>query len=306
MANEVKTIRYKIKQYESIEKSVLNDALEKIKNISGILDAKFDDEDSSLVYIIPESVGDYEIFSSLMAVLDEANIDLVFDEEIKRNDNETEEELTAETDKDEEVEDKTVKAKKEKKEEKANPEKSGTTTTTTTQPESGKIDDKSVTELYDLSFEENKALPKLGNQRAKIREYQQIQAKKLLSSGQNIETTRNGEVIIATVAANDLFLPNDTTLRPTAAKVLRPYMEYLKEAYTNHLTTVRVSAVFDWIKDNAACSDYVIPYAMGADDPLPNTPNNSVDNREKNRRLEIYLVPGKAMIRKSSRGQLTR
>lgn len=118
MANEVKTIRYKIKQYESIEKSVLNDALEKIKNISGILDAKFDDEDSSLVYIIPESVGDYEIFSSLMAVLDEANIDLVFNEEIKRNDNETEEELTAETDKDEEVEDKTVKAKKEKKEEK--------------------------------------------------------------------------------------------------------------------------------------------------------------------------------------------
>ena len=171
-------------------------------------------------------------------------------------------------------------------------------------------------------FVENKALPKLGNQRAKIREYQQIQAKKLLSSGQNIETTRNGEVIIATVAANDLFLPNDTTLRPTAAKVLRPYMEYLKEpdmyrmlllmhsdntgseAYTNHLTTVRVSAVFDWIKDNAVCSDYVIPYAMGADDPLPNTPNNSVDNREKNRRLEIYLVPGKSMIRKSSRGQL--
>ena len=208
---------------------------------------------------------------------------------------------------------------KEKKEEKANPEKSSTTTT---QSESEKIDDKSVTELYELSFEENKALPKLGNQRAKIREYQQIQAKKLLSSGQNIETTRNGEVIIATVAANDLFLPNDTTLRPTAAKVLRPYMEYLKEpdmyrmlllmhsdntgseAYTNHLTTVRVSAVFDWIKDNAACSDYVIPYAMGADDPLPNTPNNSVDNREKNRRFELYLVPAKSMIRKSSRGQL--
>ena len=213
---------------------------------------------------------------------------------------------------------------KEKKEEKATHEKRGstTTTTTTTQSESEKIDDKSVTELYDLSFEENKALPKLGNQRAKIREYQQIQAKKLLSSGQNIETTRNGEVIIATVDAYDLILPIDTTQLPTASKVLRRYMEYLKEpdmyrmlllmhsdntgseAYTNHLTTVRVSAVFDWIKDNAACSDYVIPYAMGADDPLPNTPNNSVDNREKNRRLEIYLVPGKSMIRKSSRGQL--
>ena len=209
---------------------------------------------------------------------------------------------------------------KEKVEEKISPEMSGSTTAP--QPGSGKSDEKSVVELYDLSFEENKAIPKLGNQRAKIREYQQIQAKKLLSSGQSIETTRNGEVIIATIAANDLFLPNDTTLRSTAAKALRPYMEYLKEpdmyrmlllmhsdntgseAYTNHLTMVRVSAVFGWIKDNAACSDYVIPYAMGADDPLPNTPNNSVDNREKNRRLEIYLVPGKAMIRKSSRGQL--
>ena len=58
---------------------------------------------------------------------------------------------------------------KEKKEEKANPEKSGTTTTTT-QSESEKIDDKSVTELYDLSFEENKALPKLGNQRSRYRQ----------------------------------------------------------------------------------------------------------------------------------------
>lgn len=69
---------------------------------------------------------------------------------------------------------------KEKKEEKANPEKSSTTTT---QSESEKIDDKSVTELYDLSFEENKALPKLGNQRAKIREYQQIQAKNYCRQG---------------------------------------------------------------------------------------------------------------------------
>ena len=32
MTNEVKTIRYKIKQYDSLEKSVLNEALEKIKN----------------------------------------------------------------------------------------------------------------------------------------------------------------------------------------------------------------------------------------------------------------------------------
>ena len=118
MANEVKTIRYKIKQYDSLDKSVLNDALEKIKNIGGILDAKFDDEDGALVYIIPESVGDYEIFSSLMEVLDEANIDLIFDEEIKREEHEVEEEVSAEANKEEEDDNKIVKAKKEKKEEK--------------------------------------------------------------------------------------------------------------------------------------------------------------------------------------------
>lgn len=118
MANEVKTIRYKIKQYESVKKNVLNDALEKIKNIGGILDAKFDDEDGSLVYIISDNIGDYEIFSSLMSVLDNADINLVFDEEIKQNEHGAEGEVAAETDKDEEEDDKITKAKKEKKDEK--------------------------------------------------------------------------------------------------------------------------------------------------------------------------------------------
>lgn len=118
MANEVKTIRYKIKQYESVKKNILNDALEKIKNIGGILDAKFDDEDGSLVYIISDNIGDYEIFSSLMSVLDNADINLVFDEEIKQNEHGAEGEVAAETDKDEEEDDKITKAKKEKKDEK--------------------------------------------------------------------------------------------------------------------------------------------------------------------------------------------
>ena len=57
---------------------------------------------------------------------------------------------------------------KEKKEEKANPEKSGTTTT---QPESEKIDDKSVTELYDLSFEATNALKYANTSRYRQKNY---------------------------------------------------------------------------------------------------------------------------------------
>lgn len=190
------------------------------------------------------------------------------------------------------------------------------------QPEATRVDYKDAEDLYDLPFSVNLNSPKLGNQKSKIREFQQRVAKKMISNGHNVETTRNGEVIVATIAASDLFLPNDTVLRPTASKYLSPYTNFLKEAdfyhmlllmhsdntgsedYTMRLTEARVLAVFNWLKSKAACSDYVIPYGMGSNDPLSNTPNNSVSNREKNRRLEIYLVPGKTMIKKSSRGQL--
>lgn len=184
------------------------------------------------------------------------------------------------------------------------------------------VDYKSADELYDLPFETNLHSPKLGGQKGKIRDYQQRTAKKLINSGHNIETTRNGEVIVATIAAEDLFLPNDTTLKKTAAKFLKPYTNFLveddlyhmllamhsdntgSENYTIHLTEARALAILNWFKANANHSDYVIPFGMGGDDPLRNTPNNSLVNREKNRRLEIYLVPGKAMIRKSARGLL--
>lgn len=185
-----------------------------------------------------------------------------------------------------------------------------------------RVDYKTAEDLYDQPFETNLHSPKLGGQKNKIREYQQIVAKKLIAAGHSIETTRNGEVIVATIAAEDLFLPNDTTLRSSAAKYLKPYANFLKEDdfyhmllsmhsdntgsdyYTTHLTEARAIAILNWFKANADHSDYVIPFGMGSNDPLHGTPNNSLINREKNRRLEIYLVPGKAMIRKSARGQL--
>lgn len=177
-----------------------------------------------------------------------------------------------------------------------------------------------VESLYDNSLDDNIKIPKLGGQRTKIREYQQIQAKKLKNAGENVETTRNGEVIIATIPCGNLFKPNTAEFKASAGKYLKTYLRFLSEAdmwrmllsmhsdntgsvaYTDELTTKRVVAVLNWFKKNAATSDYVIPYAMGASDPL--VENNSVDNRDKNRRLEIYLVPGRLMIKKASKGIL--
>lgn len=178
----------------------------------------------------------------------------------------------------------------------------------------------SLEEIYGKTFSENLRYPKLGGQRAKIKDYQRTQARKLISAGEKIETTRGGEVIIATIACSDLFFANEATLKPNAVKRLRPYAGLMNEEdfyrmlvvahsdntgsedYTYDLTSRRVVAILDWFKANAKASDLIIPYAFGASSPL--APNNSVDNRERNRRIEIYLVPGKEMISRASKSQL--
>lgn len=174
--------------------------------------------------------------------------------------------------------------------------------------------------LYDISLDENVRQPQLGKQKDAVRNYQQVQAKRLVAAGESVETMRGGEVIIATVPSENLFLPNDTVLKASAGKYLRPYLAFLKtrdmyrmllamhsddtgsESYTDALTGRRVLAVLKWFQQNAVESDYVIPYAMGASEPLYE--NNSYEKRGKNRRLEIYLVPGRTMKKLASDGQL--
>ncbi len=182
--------------------------------------------------------------------------------------------------------------------------------------------DYTVEQLYDLSLDENLQVPKIGqSQRKTIKAYQLVQAKKMAAAGIGVETMRSGEVIIATIESDHLFFPNDTVLKPNAGKYLRPFLPYVKtpdmyrmllamhsddtgtEAYTDALTSSRVLSVLEWFQQNAADSDYIIPYAMGASEPL--FLNNSIANRAKNRRLEIYLVPGKTMIEMSRKGTLS-
>ena len=45
---------------------------------------------------------------------------------------------------------------------------------------------------------------------------------------------------------------------------------------------------------------YLFPYAMG--DEMPLVRNNSMENRDKNRRLEVYLMPGKKMLDLAKKG----
>ena len=175
-------------------------------------------------------------------------------------------------------------------------------------------------ELYDLTLEENLMIPELGSTAEAVREYQHNEALKIKREHYKVETTRNGEVIIVTIPAESLFAPSDTLLLDSSHKLLRNMFRYLEvpdfyrmlivmhhdntgsSQYTFNLTRRRIEAVFNWFESQNVNTDYVIPYAMGDKQPLKF--NTSFRSRQANRRLEIYLVPGTALIAAAKKGNL--
>ena len=170
---------------------------------------------------------------------------------------------------------------------------------------------KQAVDIYDLSIDDNIAMPQLDQQTEAIQKFHYAQATALQKNKQNVEMTRDGEVIISTISASQLFLPNDTVLSDLGKQTLKPFLKYIEtpgmykmllvmhhdntgsDRYTLNLTRSRVNSVYDWIDANTS-TEYVVPYALGSTEPL--VENNSVANRKFNRRLEIYLVPEQAMI----------
>lgn len=139
-------------------------------------------------------------------------------------------------------------------------------------------------------------------------------------NGCTVETFRNKEVLLVTIPASQLFMPNETTLRPSASTLLNPIKRYLKdpdmyrvlmvmhtdntgsEAYRDNITELRAEAVFDWFSNQHVNTKYLFPYAYG--DEMPLVENNTMGNRSKNRRLEIYLMPGRKMLEQAKKGRI--
>lgn len=168
--------------------------------------------------------------------------------------------------------------------------------------------------LHQLTVSENLLIPEIKKKAIeKVVKLQHIEYQRLKAyENYEIEMLRNDEVIHITIAASHLFAPNKTKLLDSADAILRPLLPCLRipdyyhvlivmhsdntgnESYCYDLTTARVTAVFDWLEINGGCVEYVVPYAAGVHEPLK--PNNTIAGREKNRRLEIYLIPAEAMI----------
>lgn len=134
-----------------------------------------------------------------------------------------------------------------------------------------------------------------------------------------VETTRDGEVIVVTLLAEKLFENNATTLTDQGKSHLKPLLAYMKnpsfykvlmimhsdntgnEQYLLDFTFERIKAIDAWVQSNCN-NDRIEAIAVGGDEPV--APNNSMENRRQNRRLEVYLIPGEGMLEQARTGKI--
>lgn len=180
----------------------------------------------------------------------------------------------------------------------------------------------------------------LGKQADLIRKFQMKEATRLVNNDYNpktydtaVDTYRDKEVIIITIPTDYLFAPNATELNADAAHMLNPLKRYLKssqrdmyrillkvhtdntgsEEYTDNLSLMRAGALFEWFDKQVGCStDYLFVRAKGASEPARTSgsstdiekANDSMVKRAHNRRIEVYLIPGKKMVDAAKSGRI--
>lgn len=183
-----------------------------------------------------------------------------------------------------------------------------------------------IIDIQTLTVDENINIPVVESPLAhrKIREYMAVKEKSLQKLKQygvsQVELLRNAEVIKVTIPMDKLFYPNDTLFLNKADLLLRPIARYGEEEgmyhilivthsdntgsidYCLNITSNRAENLVARLKQLGAKTKDIVIYGMGSEEPV--TDNLTMESRRKNRRTEIYLVPGDEMIRLSLRGKL--
>lgn len=145
-----------------------------------------------------------------------------------------------------------------------------------------------------------------------VKNYMKREAVALHKLGYKVETMRKGEIVIVTIPTDRLFGPNSTKLLPTAGNELKNFLPYFRvpdkfkvilavhtddsgsEGYLSTLCEERIVALYDYFDTNASNTDSLVGYPIASGDPLEE--NNTRAGRAANRRLEIYILPGQALI----------
>lgn len=135
----------------------------------------------------------------------------------------------------------------------------------------------------------------------------------LAKSGLTAGKLRQGEALMISFPCSSLFRSNEIVLSPEGRKkldglkILDDIQDKYKlliavhtdntgdEEYAESITADRANAIDDYLTETLALNSmYIIPYGLGHDEPLVS--DDSVNDRAKNRRVEIYIVPTDALF----------
>ena len=169
---------------------------------------------------------------------------------------------------------------------------------------------------FDLNLEQNINTPTVPSKNQTVVK-EHIDRLRVFLDRQGFKATkeRRGEVLMITIPCEKLFRSNSTALTPQGQQLLKKFSlpeetdglykiliavhsdDTGENGYTDNLTAERANAIDDFFStENKFTGISVVPYGIGRDEPLVR--NDSVKNRAKNRRVEIYIVPEQALFSK--------
>lgn len=145
-----------------------------------------------------------------------------------------------------------------------------------------------------------------------------------LKSNRQLEFTLTGSneaLLKVTFPARLLFSQNDTTLVSSADNQLRPFLRLIKgpeavatvivasfsdnngsDNYLNKLSTSRAAAVHRWLAKQGVGPTFIHSFGFG--NKVPRNQNANIRERERNRRISLYFVPNKALLRDAKKGKI--
>ena len=172
-----------------------------------------------------------------------------------------------------------------------------------------------------ISFEteKNEAIGGKAGEQIKLYMLSQAQDFKKIN-GAIVSTLRNGEILKVSIPAKYFFGANDSILLNSSNVILNKILtndiknDLMKLIVTAHsdnngtekfktqITQSRSFAVYNWFLQNGINPENIEYYYYGDSQPLFD--NDSMSNRDKNRRLTFYFIPTKNMEKLAKKNKL--
>jgi len=134
--------------------------------------------------------------------------------------------------------------------------------------------------------------------------------------------TGNNECVLrVTIPSRYLFTANDSTLLPNADASLRPLLRWIKnpndlanvivaahtdnngsERYLQNLSGGRARAIHRWLANQGVGPANI--RSFGFANKVSRNNNENIGQRERNRRVTIYFIPNKKMVKSAGKNKL--